>query len=125
MRAPARPTATGSSSFERRSTRRWRRDQLDTAEALRSELDQLVAELARAFGIGGRERRAASAAERARLNVTRALRAAIVRLGDAVPDAGDVLDRRIRTGMYCVYDDNGSDAVRWIVQSGLNGIAAD
>ena len=99
--------------------------QWDTAEALRSELDQLVAELARAFGLGGRERRAASAAERARLNVTRALRAAIVRLGDAVPDAGSVLDRRTRTGMYCAYDDNGSDAIRWIVQSELNGSAAD
>ena len=32
-----------------------------------------------AFGLGGRDRRAASAAERARLNVTRALRAAIVK----------------------------------------------
>ena len=35
---------------------------LDTAEATQAELDQLVAQLAQAFGLGGRERRAASAA---------------------------------------------------------------
>ena len=40
---------------------------LESAEALQAELDALVAELARAFGLGGRDRRAASAAERARL----------------------------------------------------------
>jgi hypothetical protein len=38
--------------------------------------DFLVAELARAVGLGGRDRRAASHAERARLNATRAIRAA-------------------------------------------------
>ena len=41
-----------------------------------------------AFGLGGRDRRAASAAERARLNVTRALRTAITRLAEALPAAG-------------------------------------
>jgi hypothetical protein len=41
-----------------------------------AERDFLVDELARAVGLGGRDRRAASHAERARLNVTRAIRAA-------------------------------------------------
>ena len=90
---------------------------LNTAEGKQAEIDQLVAELARAFGLGGRGRRAASAAERARLNVTRALRAAIAKLADAIPDAGDVLDRQVRTGLYCVYAPADGDAVRWIVQS--------
>jgi hypothetical protein len=92
-------------------------DQLDAAEARQAELDQLVAQLARAFGLGGRGRRAASVAERARLNVTRALRAAIAKLADAMPGAGDVLDRRVRTGLYCVYEPAPGDQVRWIVQS--------
>ena len=35
--------------------------QLDTAEAVQAELDQLVGQLAQAFGLGGRSRRAASA----------------------------------------------------------------
>jgi tetratricopeptide (TPR) repeat protein len=90
---------------------------LDTAEAKQAELDQLVAQLAQAFGLGGRERRAASAAERARLNVTRALRAAAAKLVDAMPGAGEVLDRRIRTGLYCAYEPDPADQVRWIVRS--------
>ena len=92
-------------------------DLLDTAEDKQAELDQLVAQLAQAFGLGGRDRRAASAAERARLDVTRALRAAIARLRDALPGAGEVLDRRVRTGLYCAYAPADGDEVRWIVQS--------
>ncbi|MBA2495752.1 MAG: hypothetical protein H0V33_01405 [Acidimicrobiia bacterium] len=91
-------------------------ERLETAEALQHELDQLVAELARAFGLGGRNRVAASAAERARLNVTRALRTALARLSEAVPGAGAALDRRVRTGLYCAYEP-ADDEVRWIVQS--------
>ncbi|MGI8796297.1 MAG: hypothetical protein ACR2IR_06940 [Acidimicrobiia bacterium] len=88
---------------------------LEAAEAIQTELDQFVAQLAQAFGLGGRDRRAASAAERARLNVTRALRAAIARLAEALP-AGAALDRRVRTGLYCAYE-SADDEVRWIVQS--------
>jgi len=69
-----------------------------------------------AFGLGGHDRIAASAAERARLNVTRAVRAAIVKLIAAMPEAGRALDRRVRTGTYCVYLP-GDDPIRWIVQS--------
>jgi tetratricopeptide (TPR) repeat protein len=90
--------------------------QLEAAEAVEGEIDQLVAELARAFGLGGRDRQTASAAERARLNVTRALRASIARLVEAIP-AAQVLDRRVRTGLYCAYEPVDGDGVRWIVQS--------
>jgi tetratricopeptide (TPR) repeat protein len=90
---------------------------LDRAEALQGELDALVAQLAQAFGVGGRSRVAASAAERARLNVTRALRSALARLEDALPGAGACLDRRVRTGLYCAYVPEAGDPVRWIVQS--------
>ena len=90
---------------------------LDTAEAKQDELDALVAQLAQAFGLGGRDRRAASAAERARLNVTRALRSAIAKLVDVLPQEAAVLDRRVRTGIYCAYQPAEADEVRWIVQS--------
>lgn len=76
---------------------------LDAAVAVQSEIDQLVAHLAQAFGL--------------RLNVTRALRAAISRLSQAMPGAGEVLDRRVRTGHYCAYEPAAGDEVRWIVQS--------
>ncbi len=89
---------------------------LDDAEALHGELDALVGQLAQAFGLGGRSRVAASAAERARLNVTRALRAALAKLVEALPGSGAALDRGVRTGMYCAYDPVDGDT-RWIVQS--------
>jgi hypothetical protein len=49
----------------------------------RLEMDFLVAELARAVGLGGKDRRAASHAERARLNASRAIRAAMANLARA------------------------------------------
>lgn len=85
----------------------------ERAEALQGELDQLVGHLAQAFGLGGRSRRAASAAERARLNVTRALRGATARVAEVLPEAGRVLDQRVRTGIYCAFEPEENDDVRW------------
>ena len=87
------------------------------AEILQGELDLLVGQLAQAFGLGGRSRQASSACERARVNVTRALRAATAKVREAMPEAGTVLDRRLRTGLYCAYEPEDGDDVRWIVQS--------
>jgi hypothetical protein len=68
-----------------------------------TERDFLVRELARAFGLSGRHRRAASASERARAGVTRAVRQAIARIGEHHPPLGEHLSRTIRTGTYCSY----------------------
>ncbi|HVM02795.1 MAG TPA: hypothetical protein VM263_09010, partial [Acidimicrobiales bacterium] len=95
---------------------------VERAEAFQDELDALVAHLARAFGLGGRGRPAASAAERARVNVTRALRTAAARLAEALPEAGPALDRGIRTGTYCAYEPAEGD-LRWVVHPGPNGTA--
>lgn len=92
-------------------------DLLETAESLQQELDLLVQQLAGAFGLGGRERRAGSAAERARLNVTRAIRTAVRTLAHALPTAGAALDRGVRTGRYCVYEPAPDDDVNWIVHT--------
>ena len=78
-----------------------------------AEIQALVAELSRAVGLGGRDRRAASVAERARLNVTRALRAAIARIAKAHPAAGSALDGAIRTGLYCAYEPSVDDEFVW------------
>ncbi|MEA2826958.1 MAG: hypothetical protein QOG43_1397 [Actinomycetota bacterium] len=85
----------------------------EAAARIQSEIDALVAELARAVGLGGRDRRAASAAEKARLNVTRALRSAIRTVTDVLPDLGRHLDAAIRTGIFCSYDPAAGGAVRW------------
>jgi tetratricopeptide (TPR) repeat protein len=63
----------------------------------------LVRELAHAFGLSGRGRRAASASERARAGVTRAIRQAIARIGEHHPQLSEHLNRTIRTGTYCAY----------------------
>jgi tetratricopeptide (TPR) repeat protein len=68
-----------------------------------AERDFLVQELARAFGLGGRDRRAASASERARAAVTRAIRQAMTRIAEHHPQLGQHLSRTIRTGTYCAY----------------------
>jgi tetratricopeptide (TPR) repeat protein len=68
-----------------------------------AERDFLVQELARAFGLGGRGRRAASASERARAAVTRAVRQAMTRIAEHHPQLGQHLSRTIRTGTYCAY----------------------
>jgi tetratricopeptide (TPR) repeat protein len=63
----------------------------------------LIRELAHAFGLSGRGRRAVSASERARAGVTRAIRQAIARIGEHHPQLGEHLSRTIRTGTYCGY----------------------
>jgi hypothetical protein len=93
----------------------------DRAAAAQTELDALVGELARAVGLGGRDRRASSVAEKARLNVTRALRSAIAATAAALPEAGAALDRRIRTGTFCAYEPHPDDELVWTVHRGLNG----
>jgi hypothetical protein len=73
------------------------------AARARQEMEFLVGELARAVGLGGRDRRAASHAERARLNATRAIRAAMANLAEANPALGRHLSSTVRTGRYCSY----------------------
>lgn len=89
------------------------RDQLEEAQRFqdferatraREELDFVGAQLAAALGLGGRDRRAASGAERARVNVTRALRGSIRRIATTDPVFGRHLERSVKTGTFCVYD---------------------
>ena len=83
------------------------------ATKARQEMDFLVGELARAVGLGGRDRRAASHAERARLNVTRAIRAAMANLARANPALGRHLSWTVRTGRYCSYTPDPRAPIAW------------
>ena len=78
-----------------------------------AERDALLRELSRAFGLGGRARRAGSSSERARASVTRAVRSAIRRIGDHDPHFREHLDRTIRTGSCCVYLPDLRAPVAW------------
>ena len=78
-----------------------------------AERDFLIRELSRAVGLGGRDRRAASTSERARVSVTRALRHGIARVGEHHPELGEHLDRTIRTGAYCAYAPDPRATAAW------------
>jgi hypothetical protein len=79
-----------------------------------AERDFLHRELSRAVGLGGRDRRAGSAPERARVSVTRAVRYAMSRIRQHHPPLGEHLDRAIRTGTYCVYLPDSRIAASWM-----------
>jgi len=83
------------------------------AEQAEAEHEFLVRELARAVGLGGRDRRAGSASERARSAVTRAVRLALARIRQHDPQLGEHFDRAIRTGTYCAYLPDPRAAPRW------------
>jgi tetratricopeptide (TPR) repeat protein len=78
-----------------------------------AERDFLVRELARAVGLGGRDRRASSASERARVAVTRAVRQGIARIEEHHPDLGEHLNHAIRTGTYCAYMPDPRAPIGW------------
>lgn len=87
-------------------------DQLDEAEQMgdrgragraRAELEAVAEQLASALGLGGRDRKAASNVERARVNVQRRLKDAIRRIAEHDAALGRYLDATVRTGTYCVY----------------------
>jgi tetratricopeptide (TPR) repeat protein len=78
-----------------------------------AERDFLVRELARAVGLGGRDRRATSASERARSGVTRAVRKGIARIGEHNPQLGEHLNGAVRTGTYCAYAPDPGAPAAW------------
>ena len=80
-----------------------------------SERDFLLKELARAVGLGGRDRRAGAASERARSAVTRAIRQALLRLQKHDAPLAEHLTRTIRTGAQCAYVADPQLPVKWKV----------
>ena len=78
-----------------------------------ADRDYLVRELARAFGLGGRQRLADSTSERARASVTRALRYALDRIGAHHPALAEHLACTVRTGTYCAYVPDPRVPITW------------
>jgi hypothetical protein len=75
----------------------------ERAARAEAELDVFVAELTRAVGLGGRDRRAPDAPERARQAVRARVRWAIDRIAADHPTLGRHLDASVRTGTFCCY----------------------
>ena len=90
-------------------------------EEVESEIEALSRQLAQAVGIYGRDRRSGSAAERARLNVTRAIRTAIQNISERNAQLGDLLGACIRTGTFCSNIPNPGSPIEW--KFALEGLA--
>jgi hypothetical protein len=100
------------------------RAEIDEAEAwndperqarARAELDFIDRELARAVGLGGRDRRAVSDAERARVNVTRAIKAALDRIEPSCPRTAAHLRVAVKTGTFCAYEPDPRFRLSWTI----------
>lgn len=90
----------------------------ERASRTEAEIQALTDELSTAVGLGGRDRSAASNAERARISVTRAIRSAIQRIGEQNPALRDHLDATVRTGTYCSYRPDPRAPIDWDLGSG-------
>ena len=85
----------------------------ERASAMREEIDVITRQLAVAVGLGGRDRKTAQPAERARTAVTKRIKTTICRIAEAIPSLGQHLTARIKTGYYCSYNPNPDRPVRW------------
>jgi hypothetical protein len=94
-----------------------RRDE-PAAAAARTELEFVRNELSTAVGIGGRDRETGSHAERARINVTRAIRSTLKRIAGYDPRIGAELEAGVKTGTFCVYQPDPLRPLVWTVERG-------
>ena len=85
----------------------------ERAATARAELVFVARELAGAVGLGGRDRKTGSDAERARVNVTRAIRTALKRNADHDASLAHRLGTEIKTGTFCVYVPDPGDTPAW------------
>jgi len=85
----------------------------ERASRAREEMDFLAQELSAAVGLGGRDRKAASTSERARVNVTRAIKSAVQRIGENDAELGAYLDSTVRTGTFCSYVPDRRAPISW------------
>jgi tetratricopeptide (TPR) repeat protein len=88
-------------------------DDAERAARIRDERGFFVRELAAAVGLGGRDRKAASVSEQARVNVTKAIRSGLSRIRKDAPALGLHLDRTVRTGTFCSYVPDPRSVVPW------------
>jgi non-specific serine/threonine protein kinase len=78
-----------------------------------NEVEAIAGHLASAVGLGGRDRKSSSDAERARSAVTKCIKKAIEKIGDAIPSLGYHLAARIKTGYFCSYNPHPDRPVSW------------
>jgi hypothetical protein len=80
-----------------------RNNDLERAANLKEEQGSIIEQLRSASGLGGRERRTPSPAERARVNVTKLVGSALGHIEKQHEALGRHLRNAIRTGAFCSY----------------------
>ena len=90
----------------------------ERAARAREEMEFIARELSSAVGLGGRDRKAASNAERARVNVTRAVKGVIRRIAAEDESLGRELETTVHTGYFCRYEPDPRHPVAWQVDGG-------
>ncbi len=90
-----------------------RNSDIGRAARTREEMERITEQLAAAVGLGGRDRRAASDAERARLTVTKGIKAAVEKLRASDPSLGHHLATTVNTGSFCSYTPDPQRPVEW------------
>jgi hypothetical protein len=85
----------------------------DRAAKAQDEMDAIAQHLASAIGLGCRDRKSSSDAERARCAVTKRIKDAIRKISDAIPSLGHHLTARVRTGYFCSYNPDSERPIAW------------
>src|SRR3984957_4894003 len=85
----------------------------ERAEKAEAEIDALTSELSRAVGLGGRDRRAGSASDRARQTITKTIKSVLERIAQSDAAVGDIFSRCIRTGTFCSYQPDPVSPIVW------------
>jgi tetratricopeptide (TPR) repeat protein len=85
----------------------------ERSQRAQTEREALLAELRRITGLGGRTRDISAETERARVNVTRTLRATLERIAVLAPRAAAHLQTSIHTGRACRYQPAPGGPARW------------
>jgi hypothetical protein len=80
---------------------------------VQNELHAIADHLASAVGLWGRDRKTSSDAERARSAVTKCIKKAVRKIGEAIPSLGYHLAARIKTGYFCSYNPRPDRPVAW------------
>ncbi|MFZ2061128.1 MAG: AAA family ATPase [Candidatus Binatus sp.] len=86
---------------------------VERAEQAEQEIDALTSELSRAVGLGGRNRRAASASERARQSILKTIKSVVERIAHSDTQLGDIFSRCIKTGNFCSYQPDPGFPIAW------------
>ena len=85
------------------------RRKTEVQNAVRASADYLAS----AVGLGNRDRKTSSDAERARSAVTKCIKKAVRETGEAIPSLGYHLAVRIKTGYFCSYNPHPERLVPW------------